>query len=178
MFKVDTIRQNVLIDRTQTIISGNGNFNLYAKEGNINFGCDSNNNPSLWIGTKEIRIGRDAPSNNYFYIDSQNFQYWWKDASGSTTLNHYISDNNIGLCDSGYGSLLYKKSEVVNQNYGLNNYQPKTSSDLRLKKEIIPLTDIRQIYLSFKPKSYKFKDTKYENNEKCDRKIRFKCKST
>ena len=166
MFKVDTIGQNVLIDLTQTIISGKGNFNLYAKEGNINFGCDSNNNPSLWIGTKEIRIGRDAPSNNYFYIDSQNFQYWWKDASGSTTLNHYISDNNIGLCDSGYGSLLYKKSEVVNQNYGLNNYQPKTSSDLRLKKEIISLTDIRQIYLAFKPKSYKFKDTKYENNEK------------
>ena len=37
---------------------------------------------------------------------------------------------------------------------------------MRLKKEIISLTDIRQIYLAFKPKSYKFKDTKYENNEK------------
>ena len=175
MFKVDTTKQDVLIDLTQNQSSGGyGNFNLYAKkgnidfksEGNINFGCDSNNNPSLWIGTKEMRIGRDAPSNNYFYIDSQNFQYWWKDVSGSPTLGHYISDNNIGLCDSGYGSLSYKKSEVVNVNYGSNNYQPKSSSDLRLKKEIISLTDIRQIYLAFKPKSYKFKDTKYENNEK------------
>ena len=174
VFKVDTTKQDVLIDLTQNQSSGYGNFNLYAKkgnidfksEGNINFGCDSNNNPSLWIGTKEVRIGRDAPSNNYFYIDSQNFQYWWKDASGSPTLGHYISDNNISLCDSGYGSLSYKKSEVVNVNYGSNNYQPKSSSDLRLKKEIISLTDIRQIYLAFKPKSYKFKDTKYENNEK------------
>lgn len=174
MFKVDTTKQDVLIDLTQNQSSGYGNFNLYAKkgnidfksDGNINFGCDSNNNPSLWIGTKEMRIGRDAPSNNYFYIDSQNFQYWWKDASGSPTLGHYISDNNISLCDSGYGSLSYKKSEVVNVNYGSNNYQPKSSSDLRLKKEIISLTDIRQIYLAFKPKSYKFKDTKYENNEK------------
>ncbi len=174
MFKVDTTKQDVLIDLTQNQSSGYGNFNLYAKkgnidfksDGNINFGCDSNNNPSLWIGTKEMRIGRDAPSNNYFYIDSQNFQYWWKDASGSPTLGHYISDNNISLCDSGYGSLSYKKSEVVNVNYGSNNYQPKSSSDLRLKKEIISLTDIKQIYLAFKPKSYKFKDTKYENNEK------------
>ena len=60
----------------------------------------------------------------------------------------------------------YKNSEVVSQWYGSNNYQPKTSSDFRLKKEIISLTDIKQIYLAFKPKSYKFKDTKYENNEK------------
>ena len=174
MFKVDTTKQDVLIDLTQNQSSGYGNFNLYAKkgnidfksEGNINFGCDSNNNPSLWIGTKEMRIGRDAPSNNYFYIDSQNFQYWWKDASGSTTLNHSINDDNVGFCRSGYGSLMYKGSEVVNQYYGLNNYQPKSSSDLRLKKEITSLNNVSQVYLSFKPKLYKFKDTKYENNEK------------
>lgn len=141
---------------------------MQSSEGDINFGCLNGDYKlsSLWIGTKGMRIGRDAPLNNYFYIDSQNFQYWWKDASGSPTLGHYISDNNISLCDSGYGSLSYKKSEVVNVNYGSNNYQPKSSSDLRLKKEIISLTDIRQIYLAFKPKSYKFKDTKYENNEK------------
>lgn len=141
---------------------------MQSSEGDINFGCLNGDYKlsSLWIGTKGMRIGRDAPLNNYFYIDSQNFQYWWKDASGSPTLGHYISDNNISLCNSGYGSLSYKKSEVVNVNYGSNNYQPKSSSDLRLKKEIISLTDIRQIYLAFKPKSYKFKDTKYENNEK------------
>lgn len=141
---------------------------MQSSEGDINFGCLNGDYKlsSLWIGTKGMRIGRDAPLNNYFYIDSQKFQYWWKDASGSPTLGHYISDNNISLCNSGYGSLSYKKSEVVNVNYGSNNYQPKSSSDLRLKKEIISLTDIRQIYLAFKPKSYKFKDTKYENNEK------------
>ena len=142
-------------------------FVINFKEGDINFGCDSNGeNPSLWIGNSSLRVGRNAPSNNYFYIDSQNFQYWWKDASGSTTLNHSINDNNVGFCRSGYGSLMYKGSEVVNQYYGSNNYQPKSSSDLRLKKEITSLNNVSQVYLSFKPKSYKFKDTKYENNEK------------
>ena len=169
ILKVDT-KSNDIFSRPQNFYSDTNKVVINSLIGDINFGCtsltDEKLNSSLWIGTKEMRIGRDAPSNNYFYIDSQNFQYWWKDASGNPTLNHYISDNNIGLCDSGYGSLLYKKSEVVNVNYGSNNYQSKSSSDLRLKKEIIPLTDIRQIYLAFKPKSYKFKDTKYENNEK------------
>lgn len=150
------------------IDSKNESITLQSTEGNINFGCLNGDTKlsSLWIGTKEIRIGRDAPSNNYFYIDSQNFKYWWKDASGSTTLNHFINDNNVGFCRSGYGSLMYKDSEVVNQYYGSNNYQPKSSSDLRLKKEITSLNNVSQVYLSFKPKSYKFKDTKYENNEK------------
>ena len=34
-----------------------------------------------------------------------------------------------------------------------------------MKKEITSLNNVSQVYLSFKPKSYKFKDTKYENNE-------------
>lgn len=174
MFKVDTTKQDVLIDLTQSVSSGYGNFNVYAKngnidfdnEGNINFGYDSNNNPSLWIGTKEMRIGREAPSNNCFFINAQNFDYSWRDVNGKYTSIHSINDNNVNFCKSNLGTMKYKNSEVVNQYYGSNNYQPKSSSDLRLKKEIVSLTDIRQIYLAFKPKSYKFKDTKYENNEK------------
>lgn len=142
-------------------------FEINFKEGDINFGCDSNGeNPSLWIGSSYLRVGRKAPLNNRFYIDSQNFEYLWQNSNGKDELLHYIHDNNVQFCQGGLGSLSYKGSEVVNQNYGLNNYQPKTSSDFRLKKEIISLTDIKQIYLAFKPKSYKFKDTKYENNEK------------
>ncbi len=142
-------------------------FDINFKEGDINFGCDSNGkNPSLWIGTSELRVGREAPLNNRFFINSQTFEYLWQNSNGKVDLLHYIHDNNVEFCQGGYGSLSYKGSEVVNQDYGLNNYQPKSSSDLRLKKEIISLTDIRQIYLAFKPKSYKFKDTKYENNEK------------
>lgn len=141
---------------------------MQSSEGDINFGCLNGDYKlsSLWIGTKEMRIGREAPSNNRFYIDSQNFNYLWQDANGEDSLIHFINDNNVRFCQYGYGSLQYKGSEVVNVNYGSNNYQPKSSSDLRLKKEIVSLTDIRQIYLAFKPKSYKFKDTKYENNEK------------
>lgn len=142
-------------------------FNINFKEGDINFGCDSNGkNPSLWIGTSELRVGREAPLNNRFFINSQTFEYIWRNSNGEDELLHFIHDNDIRFCQYGYGSFSYKGSEVVNQNYGLNNYQPKTSSDFRLKKEIISLTDIKQIYLAFKPKSYKFKDTKYENNEK------------
>lgn len=143
------------------------NFDINFKEGDINFGCDSNGkNPSLWIGTSELRVGREAPLNNRFFINSQTFEYIWRNSNGEDELLHFIHDNDIRFCQYGYGSFSYKGSEVVNQNYGLNNYQPKTSSDFRLKKEIISLTDIKQIYLAFKPKSYKFKDTKYENNEK------------
>lgn len=142
-------------------------FDINFKEGDINFGCDSNGkNPSLWIGTSELRVGREAPLNNRFFINSQTFEYLWQNSNGKVDLLHYIHDNNVEFCQGGYGSLSYKGSEVVNQDYGSNNYQPKSSSDLRLKKEIVSLTDIRQIYLAFKPKSYKFKDTKYENNEK------------
>ena len=142
-------------------------FDINFKEGDINFGCDSNGkNPSLWIGTSELRVGREAPLNNRFFINSQTFEYIWRNSNGEDELLHFIHDNDIRFCQYGYGSFSYKGSEVVNQNYGLNNYQPKTSSDFRLKKEIISLTDIKQIYLAFKPKSYKFKDTKYENNEK------------
>lgn len=142
-------------------------FDINFKEGNINFGCDSNEkNPSLWIGTSELRVGREAPLNNRFFINSQTFEYIWRNSNGKDELLHFIHNNDIRFCQYGYGSFSYKGSEVVNQNYGLNNYQPKTSSDFRLKKEIISLTDIKQIYLAFKPKSYKFKDTKYENNEK------------
>ena len=141
---------------------------MQSTEGNINFGCLNGDNKlsSLWIGAKEIRIGRNAPLNNRFFINSQNFEYLWQNSNGKDDLLHYIHDNNVQFCKGGYGSLSYKGYEVVNQYYGSNNYQPKSSSDLRLKKEIISLTDIKQIYLAFKPKSYKFKDTKYENNEK------------
>ena len=166
MFKVDTTKQDVLIDLTQNQSSGYGNFNLYAKKGNIDFGCDSNNNPSLWIGTKEMRIGRDAPSNNFFYIDSQKFQYYWIDANNNYSINHSINDNEVNFCSNNLGKISYKNSEVVSQWYGSNNYQPKTSSDFRLKKDILSLPDITQFYLSLKPKSYTFKDTKVENNNK------------
>ena len=141
---------------------------LSSLEGDINFGCLNGDSDlsSLWIGTKEIRIGRDAPSNNRFYINSQNFEYLWKNSNGKENLLHYIHDNNVQFCQGGYGSLSYKDSEVVNQYYGSNNYQPKTSSDFRLKKDILSLPDITQFYLSLKPKSYTFKDTKVENNNK------------
>lgn len=131
-------------------------FDVNFKEGRIKFGGDS----------LLLRVGREAPLNNRFCIDSQNFEYIWRNSNGKDELLHFIHDNDIRFCQYGYGSFTYKGFEVVNVNYGSNNYQPKSSSDLRLKKEIISLTDIRQIYLAFKPKSYKFKDTKYENNEK------------
>lgn len=150
------------------IDSKNESITMQSTEGNINFGCLNGDTKlsSLWIGTEEIRIGRNAPLNNRFFINSQNFEYLWQNSNGKDDLLHYIHDNNVQFCKGGYGSLSYKGYEVVNQYYGSNNYQPKTSSDFRLKKEIISLTDIKQIYLAFKPKSYKFKDTKYENNEK------------
>lgn len=142
-------------------------FGVNLKEGNINFGGESNgNNSSLHIGTSDLRVGRYAPLNNRFSINSQNFEYLWQNSNGKDELLHYIHDNNIRFCQGGYGSFLYKDSEVVNQNYGSNNYQPKTSSDFRLKKDILSLPDITQFYLSLKPKSYTFKDTKVENNNK------------
>lgn len=142
-------------------------FDINFKEGHINFGCDSNGeNPSLHIGTSDLRVGRYAPLNNYFYIDSQKFQYCWIDANNNYSINHSINDNEVNFCSNNLGKMSYKNSEVVSQWYGSNNYQPKTSSDFRLKKDILSLPDITQFYLSLKPKSYTFKDTKVENNNK------------
>lgn len=141
--------------------------NINFKNGNINFGYDSNEkNPSLWIGTSDLRVGRVAPLNNRFFINSQNFEYLWQNSNGEDELLHFIHDNDIRFCQGGYGSFLYKDFEVVNVKYGSNNYQPKSSSDFRLKKDILSLPDITQFYLSLKPKSYTFKDTKVENNNK------------
>lgn len=140
---------------------------LNSLDGNINFGGEVNGgNSSLHIGTSDLRVGREAPLNNRFFINSQNFEYLWQNSNGKDELLHYIHDNNVQFCQGGYGSLSYKGTEVVNQNYGSNNYQPKTSSDFRLKKDILSLPDITQFYLSLKPKSYTFKDTKVENNNK------------
>ena len=140
---------------------------IKSLDGSINFGDEVNsNNSSLQIGTSDLRVGRKAPLNNRFFINSQNFEYTWRNSNGKDDLLHYIHDNNVQFCQGGYGSLSYKGSEVVNQNYGSNNYQPKTSSDFRLKKDILSLPDITQFYLSLKPKSYTFKDTKVENNNK------------
>ena len=149
------------------IDSKNEKITMRSPKGIIYFGYDSNGkNPSLRIGNSTLIVGRVAPLNNRFYIDSQKFEYVWQNSNGEDELLHYIHDNNIRFCQGGYGSFLYKDSEVVNQNYGLNNYQPRTSSDFRLKKDILSLPDITQFYLSLKPKSYTFKDTKVENNNK------------
>lgn len=159
VFKVNTKSEEFRVDLKK------GDINL--KEGNINLGGESNGkNSSLHIGTSDLRVGRDAPSNNCFWIGSQNFEYVWQNSNGEVNIIHFIHDNNIRFCQYGLGSFLYKDSEVVNQNYGLNNYQPRTSSDFRLKKDILSLPDITQFYLSLKPKSYTFKDTKVENNNK------------
>lgn len=165
-FRVNTEEETFDVNfKNGNITFKNGNINF--ENGNIDFGYDSNEkNSSLHIGISDLRVGREAPLNNRFCINPQNFEYLWRNSNGEDELLHYIHDNNVQFCQSGYGSLLYKGFEVVNINYGSNNYQPKSSSDFRLKKEIISLTDIKQIYLAFKPKSYKFKDTKYENNEK------------
>ena len=142
-------------------------FYINFKEGNINFGCDSNGeNPSLWIGSSYLRVGKNLPSNNFFTIEPQKFQYCWIDANNNYSINHSINDNEVNFCSNNLGKMSYKNSEVVSQWYGSNNYQPKTSSDFRLKKDILSLPDITQFYLSLKPKSYTFKDTKVENNNK------------
>lgn len=166
LFQVNTTNDTVFFYPKEYRFSSNIMV-LNSLDGNINFGGEVNGgNSSLHIGTSDLRVGREAPLNNRFFINSQNFEYLWQNSNGKDDLLHYIHDNNVQFCKGGYGSLSYKGYEVVNQYYGSNNYQPKSSSDLRLKKEIISLTDIKQIYLAFKPKSYKFKDTKYENNEK------------
>ena len=113
----------------------------------------------LYIGESHTK------DHNWFYMNDKKLEYWWQDSSGKT-LKHYIHDPWIGFCCDGYGEVLYKNYEVVNTNYGSDNYQSKSSSDFRLKKEITSLSDIDNIYLSFKPKSYKFKDEKFQNNEK------------
>lgn len=142
-------------------------FSINFKEGDINFGCDSNGkNPSLWIGSSILRVGKNLPSNNYFTIEPQKFQYCWIDTNNSYSITHSINDNKVNFCSNNLGKMSYKNSEVVSQWYGSNNYQPKTSSDFRLKKDILSLPDITQFYLSLKPKSYTFKDTKVENNNK------------
>lgn len=142
-------------------------FEINFKEGDINFGCDSNGeNPSLWIGNSILRVGKNLPSNNFFTIEPQKFQYCWIDANNNYSINHSINDNEVNFCSNNLGKMSYKNSEVVSQWYGSNNYQPKTSSDFRLKKDILSLPDITQFYLSLKPKSYTFKDTKVENNNK------------
>lgn len=160
VFKINTKAESFSIySSKETIIN--------SSDGNINFGGDTKgNNPSMWIGNSILRVGRAAPLNNRFSISPQSFEYLWQNSNGKDELLHYIHDNNVQFCQGGYGSLSYKGTEVVNQNYGSNNYQPKTSSDFRLKKDILSLPDITQFYLSLKPKSYTFKDTKVENNNK------------
>ena len=117
--------------------------------------------------SKSIAVGGyNLLSSNWFYIDDKKIQYWWQDSSGTKTLKHFIDDSTVSFCQDGNGSLWYKNSEVVNRRDGDNYYQSKSSSDFRLKKEITSLSDVESIYLSFKPKSYKFKDEKFQNNEK------------
>lgn len=160
VFQINTKNEDSLSIKSSKI-------DIKSLDGSINFGDEVNsNNSSLQIGTSDLRVGREAPLNNRFFINSQNFEYTWRNSNGEDDLLHYIHDNNVQFCQGGYGSLSYKGSEVVNQNYGSNNYQPKTSSDFRLKKDILSLPDITQFYLSLKPKSYTFKDTKVENNNK------------
>lgn len=166
LFQINTNNDTIYFYPKEYNLSSN-KMMLNSLDGNINFGGEVNGkNSSLHIGTSDLRVGREAPLNNRFFINSQNFEYLWRNSNGEDDLLHFIHDNNIRFCQGGYGSFLYKDSEVVNQNYGSNNYQSKTSSDFRLKKDILSLPDITQFYLSLKPKSYTFKDTKVENNNK------------
>lgn len=49
--------------------------------------------------------------------------------------------------------------------YVQDNFQRSSSSDFRLKKEILPINNIKSMYLSFKPKQYSFKDGCAENDK-------------
>lgn len=166
LFQINTTNDTVFFYPKEYRFSSNI-MELNSLDGNISFGGEVNGeNSSLHIGTSDLRVGREAPLNNRFFINSQNFEYLWQNSNGKVDLLHCIHDNDVQFCQGGYGSLSYKGSEVVNQDYGFNNYQPKTSSDFRLKKDILSLPDITQFYLSLKPKSYTFKDTKVDNNNK------------
>ena len=151
------------------------------------------------IITSAITIGNKyIANNNYFVLRDTGFDYHWSNENNIDTLKHYMIDSNIGFCEDGLGSMLYKGSEVVNINtnitkiykeltdygnirsgldalgegynfacvgYVQDNFQRSSSSDLRLKKEILPVKNIKSLYLDFKPKQYSFKDGCAENDK-------------
>lgn len=127
-------------------------------------------NSNLYIGNTT------GNSCNHFAFSSNAAEYYWKDSGGHKYYMHGINDTSVFLCQYGGGKTYYgcngtpqnvtEDYEIVNKQYLKNNYQAKTSSDFRLKKDIRSMENIDEIYLSFKPKFYRFKDEKVENNEK------------
>ena len=113
---------------------------------------------------------------NHFDFSNNAAEYYWKDSGGNLYYMHGVNDTSVFLCQYGGGKTYYgcngtpqnvsEDYEIVNKQYLKNNYQAKTSSDFRLKKDIRSMENIDEIYLSFKPKFYRFKDEKVENNEK------------
>lgn len=114
---------------------------------------------------------------NHFAFSSKAAEYYWRDSGNRLYYMHGINDTSVFLCQYGGGKTYYgcngkpkegvsEDYEIVNKQYLKNNYQAKTSSDFRLKKDIRSMENIDEIYLSFKPKFYRFKDEKVENNEK------------
>ncbi len=87
---------------------------------------------------------------------------------GSEVVNKNTNITEIYKTKTAYGNIhsgLEDGYNFASVPYVQDNFQRSSSSDFRLKKEILPLKNIKPIYLNFKPKQYSFKNGCAENNK-------------
>ena len=131
----------------------------------ISFGIGTETCENIYFDLRSDKSGWDSKhifSNKCEFHDNPSVKNgcYLKFFPDDGTKNNWTQLSYNTMNGTGEELIYTPNSLYVQQNLYANNgfkVQLQTSSDIRLKKEIQSLNDVRDLYLGFKPKQYKFK---------------------
>lgn len=131
----------------------------------ISFGIGTKTYENIYFDLRSDKSGWDSKhifNNKCEFYDNPSVKNgcYLKFFPDDGTKNNWTQLSYNTMNGTGEELIYTPNSLYVQQNLYANNgfkVQLQTSSDIRLKKEIQSLNDVKDLYLGFKPKQYKFK---------------------
>lgn len=131
----------------------------------ISFGIGTKTYENIYFDLRSDKSGWDSKhifNNKCEFYDNPSVKNgcYLKFFPDDGTKNNWTQLSYNTMNGTGEELIYTHNSLYVQQNLYANNgfkVQLQTSSDIRLKKEIQSLNDVKDLYLGFKPKQYKFK---------------------